>query len=257
MNPDLNKGYAAIVTVRSLSTRLPKKCYQRLFDELSMIEIVIRRAKKIGCQVILATSDDHSDDGLEEIAIKEGVSLYRGAMLNKIHRWFHCFKEFDLNLAMLIDADDPSFSFSLARRSLERMQITGAQFLKGTDNLMPGFITYGVSREGIAKLYSNAKDPTIDTDVIDVFIERANLNTTLIEPLPDEEITKKIRLTVDYEEDLEFYRKLFNSISYLEESTKMIKKIIEHKISEINWFRHEEFLKNQEKFNRLVNSKNK
>ena len=64
-------------------------------------------------------------------------------------------------------------------------------------------------------------------------------------------------MTVDYEEDLEFYRKLFNSISYLEESTKMIKKIIEHKISEINWFRHEEFLKNQEKFNRLVNSKNK
>jgi spore coat polysaccharide biosynthesis protein SpsF len=254
LNPFLDKRIAAIVTVRTSSKRLKKKCYKKLFDELSMIEIVIRRAKKIGCLVILATSDDPSDDGLEKIANKEGVSIFRGAVINKIHRWFHCFEKFDLHSAMLIDADDPSFSYSLARRSLEKMQNSGAEFLKGTDNLMPGFITYGISREGISKLYLQAKNSNTDTDVIDVFIERASLDTILIEPLPSEKITKKIRLTVDYEEDLEFYRKLFNLISYLEESSEMVKKIIEYKISQINWFRHEEFIKNQQNFNKLVNS---
>ena len=56
--------FAAIVTVRASSTRLEKKCFKTLFNDLSMIMIVIRRAKKIGCQVILATSEDTSDDRL-------------------------------------------------------------------------------------------------------------------------------------------------------------------------------------------------
>ena len=47
---------AAIVTVRALSTRLEKKCFQKIFQELSMIELVIARAKKIGFKVIVATS---------------------------------------------------------------------------------------------------------------------------------------------------------------------------------------------------------
>ena len=40
-------NFAAIITVRTSSSRLPKKCHQKLFKDLSLIEIVIDRAKKI------------------------------------------------------------------------------------------------------------------------------------------------------------------------------------------------------------------
>ena len=55
------ENYAAIVTVRALSTRLEKKCFKKLHEDLSMVQIVVERAKKIGCKVILATSSDTSD----------------------------------------------------------------------------------------------------------------------------------------------------------------------------------------------------
>ena len=57
-----------------------------LFNDLSMIMIVIRRAKKIGCQVILATSEDTSDDRLIDIAKSENIAYFRGSLKNKIHR---------------------------------------------------------------------------------------------------------------------------------------------------------------------------
>ena len=107
--------FAAIVTVRALSTRLEKKCFKTLYNDLSMITIVIRRAKKIGCQVILATSEDSSDDRLIDIAKSENIAYFRGSLKNKIHRWRHCFCEYQLSHAILIDADDPTFSYSLAK----------------------------------------------------------------------------------------------------------------------------------------------
>ena len=64
-------NFAAIITVRTSSSRLPKKCHQKLFKDLSLIEIVIDRAKKINAKIIVATSTDKSDDNIERIALKK------------------------------------------------------------------------------------------------------------------------------------------------------------------------------------------
>ena len=37
--------FGEIVTVRYLSNRLEKKCYQKIFEDISLIEAVINRAK--------------------------------------------------------------------------------------------------------------------------------------------------------------------------------------------------------------------
>ena len=59
---------AALITVRSGSTRLPNKCFKTITEDLSAIQIVIRRVKKVGCKVILCTSEDSQDDALSHLA---------------------------------------------------------------------------------------------------------------------------------------------------------------------------------------------
>ena len=245
----LNNKFAAIVTVRSLSTRLEKKCFQPLFNELSMIIIVIRRAKKIGCQVILATSDDPTDDKLIEIAKSENIAYFRGSLKNKIHRWHHCFLEYGLSHGMLIDADDPTFSYSIAKRALIQLSESKSEIISGSKDLMPGLITYGLSAGGMKKLFTIANDYDLDTDVIEMFIKESDLVHSIIIPSAGEMVVPKIRLTVDYEEDLLFYRALFDKIPYLDESSDIIKKIVELQISDINWFRNDDFIMNQNFFN--------
>ena len=85
--------FGAIVTVRSLSSRLEKKCYQKIFENISLIEAVINRAKKINAKVIVATSEETSDDKIEKIALDKNVSIFRGSLQNKIHRWYSCFEK--------------------------------------------------------------------------------------------------------------------------------------------------------------------
>ena len=75
---------------------------------------------------------------------------------------------------------------------------------------------------------------------------------TFIKPSNAEVCVNQVRLTVDYDEDLEFYRQLFKHVSYLEESDILLKEIILRNLGKINWFRHLEFQKNQENFNNSV-----
>ena len=246
---EFEESDAAIITVRALSTRLHKKCFQNLFENKSMIEIVIERAKKIGCKLILATSSSIEDNDLEEIAKKYQILCFRGSLKNKIHRWYNCFNKFNLKNAAIIDADDPSFSFSTLNRALKQIKKTKAEIFFSSKKLMPGFITYGFNYKGIEKMFQQAKEEGLDTDIIDVFIQRAKLKSTTIEPLKNEIFHNQIRLTVDYKEDVLFYRKLFEKISYLSESSELLEIIKKSNISEINWFRHKEFLNNQKIFN--------
>ena len=60
---------AVIITARISSKRLPNKTIMEV-KGLKSIEITIERAKKIGHQVILATSNDKLDDVLVDITKK-------------------------------------------------------------------------------------------------------------------------------------------------------------------------------------------
>ena len=70
----LNKSkllnFYIIITARTSSSRLPKKCL-KFINKKRIIEIVIDRAKKIGYPIILATSKDKNDDILCKIAKKK------------------------------------------------------------------------------------------------------------------------------------------------------------------------------------------
>ncbi len=243
-------NFAAIITVRTSSSRLPKKCHQKLFKDLSLIEIVIDRAKKINAKIIVATSTDKSDDNIERIALKKKVNVFRGSLLNKIHRWNACFKKYKLDYAMLIDADDPSFCFNLMNKALDKLSKSKADIICGSRNLLPGLLTYGMSKKGIKKLSLTAKNNQTDTDVIDTFLQKAKLKTSKIYPKKKNEIKDNIRLTVDYLEDLIFYRKLYKKISYLENSLKIVSIIKKFKLKKINWFRNKDFKINQQNFNK-------
>jgi spore coat polysaccharide biosynthesis protein SpsF (cytidylyltransferase family) len=60
--------------------------------------------------------------------------------------------------------------------------------------------------------------------------------------------SKNIRLTLDYKEDLVFFKKIFQKFSVIESTTKILKFLTNDKdISKINYFREASFLKNQKK----------
>lgn len=253
-NRELNYSYA-VVTARSSSTRLPNKCFQLITDELSLIQVVIRRAKKTDCPVVLATTEDPFDDRLAEMAAKEGVECFRGAVKNKIRRWADCFSKYNITEGLLVDGDDPTFDYNIGIRAIEQLRSRETDMVTFHPEMTPGFFTYGITREGMEKLLRQATDPNTDTDVITEFINRAGLTKSYIHPRLGETERQDVRLTVDYPEDIDFYRELYRKIDCLAKATDIVKVAIKHDLQKINWHKQASFLENQRKFNEEVKNR--
>ena len=242
----------AIVTVRNSSTRLPHKPFIKIKDELRAIDIIIERAKKTKLPVILATSTHKDDDVFSEVAKEHGIRIFRGSLLNKIKRWYDCFKEFQIDNALLVDGDDLSYDFKIGSRAIIELELSNAEMIINPKNIVCGFFTYAINKNGIEKLKSVAPLESTDTDVITRYIEKANLKTSYV-TLEKNETNKDFRLTLDYNEDLEFYRKLYSEIDALEEGQNIVKFLENNKsISQINIHRQKDFLNNQAKFNEKI-----
>lgn len=240
---------AAIVTVRNSSSRLPNKAIMKITNDLRSIDIILERAKKTKFPVFLATSISKEDDIFVKIAKEHHVSIFRGSLLNKIHRWYHCFTENSISNALLIDGDDLSCNFEIGQRAINEIKSKKVDLITHPSNIVTGFFTYAITKEGISKMYQIANDFELNTDVITRFIEKANLSKEYVSLL-EHEINENIRLTLDYVEDLEFFRKLYEEINILSNGKTITNHIIKNpNLLKINFHRQKDFLDNQAKFN--------
>ena len=240
---------AAIVTVRNTSSRLPGKSIMNIKNNLRSIDIVIERAKQTGFPVILATSTSETDNIFESIAKQHEIEFFRGALLNKIKRWYDCFTKFNIENALLLDGDDLCHNYNIGGRALNQLKTSNVDMILKPPNIVTGFFTYAIKKSGMKKMYDIVNDENENTDVITRFIEKANLITEFVK-LNDIECNENIRLTLDYEEDLQFFRKLYENVDILENGSNVIKFLSENKeILNINFYRQKDFLENQAKFN--------
>jgi len=241
-----------IVSARCSSSRLPNKALLEINNDLKSIEIVIERAKLIGLPVILATSNDSSDDSLEHIARKHHIHIFRGELENKIKRWRDCFNKFQIDYAVQIDGDDLCYDFNLAKKALEKIHDNEYDIITCKKDVITGLFTFVLTRDSIEKLFLVAKEKSINTDIIIKFIEKAGLKVGFLET-SSLEINKNIRLTLDYKEDFEFFKKLYSLIDSRTTTKEIIEFLEENpNICKINFHKQADFIKNQEKFNNSV-----
>lgn len=241
----------ALVTVRNSSTRLPGKAIQYITNDKRAVEIVIERAKLTGYEVIVCTSTDPADDVFEGIASANQVNIYRGNSLNKLTRWYDCIDLNKLDYVLLVDGDDLLYDYNIAHRAINQLINSGLEMVSHPNDIICGFFTYAISQSGAFKLFKEAKMYT-DTDVITEFINMSGIMINDIN-LYDWERNKNLRLTLDYPEDLEMFRNFFQYNDYQVDGKMVVKYFENHpEIAEINYFRQNEFLINQQNFNRRI-----
>lgn len=69
------------IVVRTLSTRLPLKALRDLMPGVSMVDFLIRNIKEKTSldSIYLCTSKEASNDILEDVALRNGINIYRGS----------------------------------------------------------------------------------------------------------------------------------------------------------------------------------
>lgn len=103
-----NFKIATVVQARMSSTRLPFKVMMSLAGK----PLIYRQIERINSSIlsgtiVVATSNEESDDDLANYCISEGINVYRGSLNDLLDRHYHAAKSVNANIVIKIPSDCP------------------------------------------------------------------------------------------------------------------------------------------------------
>jgi len=246
---------AVFVTVRSQSSRLKNKAYLKI-KGLPTISHVINRAKRTdgATIVVVCTTDRPEDDEICKIATDAGVGVFRGSEKDKLARWLGAAKQYSIDYFMTADGDDLFCDPHLNGRGLNQFKEGEGDFIHSSV-IVPGVFTYGIRTSALEKVC--AIKGTEDTEMMSVYFTDTGLFNVEelngdVEPYRGE----GFRVTLDYQEDFDFFTKVFNALYDLNPDMPLpdIFQYLDQNpdVAKINYFLNEKWSDNQKKKTTLI-----
>ena len=236
----LKNKNGVIIVARNLSERLGKKAFLKI-DETETIKIVIERAKQIKNidHIILATSNNKSDDAFKKIAKEMGIDFFRGSSDNVADRFYKCSKKYKLDNIIRITGDALLVDYEMLNIALNE------HIKKNNDVTFIKNLPFGTAKEvftfetieSIAKNINNAKN----SEYLEFYLQNNRyFNVGYIKS--KYKFDKQIRLTLDYKEDYSLMKKIFLNFSTKGRSIITIPQVLKlinnnKKLIKINSFR--------------------
>jgi spore coat polysaccharide biosynthesis protein SpsF len=107
-NPNPHKKVVAIIQARMGSSRLPGKVLLDIEGEVMLARVVRRcRRSTLLNQVIVATTDDPSDNAVEGLCLAKGYPYFRGNLHDVLDRYYQAARQFEASIIVRITADCP------------------------------------------------------------------------------------------------------------------------------------------------------
>lgn len=235
------------VTVRTGSSRLPRKALAPVTSGKMALEFILERVKtsKIADSIVVCTTDLPEDDIIEAIGLASGARVFRGSVEDKLDRWWRATQEHGVSSFVTADGDDLFCDPGLLDDGLRLLSDGDVDFIEAPDAPCGAF-TYGIKTDALGRVCELKKSS--DTEMMWVYFKDTNLFK--VEQLViDSSIRRpEYRLTLDYQEDLDFFRRVIDhfdgrsDVSILE----IVQFLDSHPdVVAINAFRQAEFLENQ------------
>lgn len=197
-----------LITARLKSTRLPEKLLREVEGKAIFSHMIdrLKLAKSVS-EIIICTSTNQQDDRLEDIASAEGISCFRGDEDDVVKRLSEAAERASLDYILSITADCPFSDPVYADRIVEMFKQTDADLIRALD-LPHGAYSYGIKPSALRKVME-IKDDT-NTEVWSRYFTDTDLFKVLDFPIDNPRHKQpELRMTLDYPEDLEFFKAVF------------------------------------------------
>lgn len=248
------------ITIRKDSSRLPNKAVLEIYGA-KVMEMIIRRAKlaKNFEDIIVCTTMRKMDDEIEDIAVNNGVKVFRGSLNDKLERWKGAAKQYDIDYIVTFDGDDLFCDPLLIDMGADQIVNREIDFIEAPEGLICGAFTYAFSANALDKV-CEIKDSD-DTEMMWTYFKDTGLfKTGTLEYVPSIYFNDTIRCTLDYPEDYDFFVKVFEHFKCSNNDVglnKIVEYLLENpEIPQINIGRQKEFLANQKAKTNLVIKEN-
>jgi len=204
------KKIVAIVQARTSSTRLPNKVLKSLGDSSMLVQQIRRMSKsELLSEIVIATSDEESDNPIQDICEENNFKYFRGSLNDVLSRYYHAALKHKADIVVRVTGDcplsDPKLIDSIINLHVDKQS-------KYTSNCRPatfpdGFDVEIFNFDLLEDAYHNAELPSEREHVSPYIVKNIEkLNYEYKEDL------SALRVTVDNSEDLSVVREIYEKL---------------------------------------------
>ena len=203
---------AVLLSIREKSTRFPGKVLKE-FHGQTVTEHLIDRLKLASRPdtIVIATSVDPRDDVFVPMAKRKGIEIFRGSKEDKLKRYLDAVEHFGLDGAIIVDGDDILCFPDFIDMVVERMSSADCDVVFCKD-LPLGAASSGLTKYALEKVME-IKDEE-DTEVWGGYFTKRDDLFRVVYIEPEDELFRhpEIRLTMDYIEDFNLLKAIFDEL---------------------------------------------
>lgn len=255
----MKKKIGFIIIGRLKSKRLPNKLLKKIGNKIVLEHLIDRiKYKKIFKNIIFCTSNLNQDQKLAKIIKSKKIKFFKGDPVDVVDRIYRASIKEQLTHILYITADNPFFDFFYAKKVLGKLINSNFDLIRAFD-LPYGAFCYGIKVSSLKKILE-IKAIKESTNWERYYTETGLFKVHDLKIKNKSHRWSKLRLTLDYEEDLRFLKKIYKDLSKknlyfnLKEVIPYIKKNPD--ILKINQFLTDFYLKKYKKETKLVLKKN-
>jgi spore coat polysaccharide biosynthesis protein SpsF len=202
---------AIFLSIREKAKRLPKKVLHEIRGKTVCEHLIDRLKLARNPDLLLMTTSTHPDDTiLCEIATRAGTSFFRGSEEDKLDRYLQAAEKFEVDFMVIVDGDDLLCSEEHIDLTIETYRRTQYDYIS-QEGLPLGAASFGVRREALKTVCEIKQER--DTEVWGgYFTETGRFKVHMIRVEDPVLRRPDIRMTLDYEEDLRFFRAVFDGL---------------------------------------------
>lgn len=217
MNSDI------FIPVRLNSSRLPHKHLKEINGKPALKCLINRlsSARKIR-NIIVCTTNQNSDDPLIKFLQKENILYFRGNEKDILVRFLDAANYFNTDIIIDVEGDkiytDPKYVdkiVDIMEKNDDIDYVMGSTTLDTvdhSDHSVAAVIPAGIRKSSLEKVCKLKKTDNTETGYREFFTGNDLFNCKYILPEIHSEIPKNLRLTLDYQEDLNFARVIFKEL---------------------------------------------
>lgn len=208
-----------IIQARTGSTRLPNKMIKTFYEGKSLLEIIIKRLKKVEIPIVVATTTNENDDLIEKIALNQNVNAYRGDENNVLSRFVDAAEKYNVSKIIRVCADNPLLDIdALIHLKNKFLNSSVDYWCYSTSENTPtikthyGFWAEGVTLETLKKVQNLTSEKLYQEHVTNFIYAYPNLFSIHFETIHPEVEKNKTRLTIDTQQDFELISKIYSDL---------------------------------------------
>lgn len=199
----------AVVQARMSSNRLPGKVLADVAAHPMLWHVVrrLRRARLVN-KIVVATSENPSDDAIVRFCQQEGIDYFRGSETDVLDRYYRAARAFSADTVVRITSDCPLVDPAVVDKVVQRFLDGGCDYVSNTlrytypDGLDAEVFSFAALEQAWREALKDSEREHVTPYLRGKQFRVANVDN-------DEPSPRNLRWTVDEPADLEFVRRVF------------------------------------------------